>query len=87
VVAAFDYQESFEQNIRMDKILGVIAVVGQASRNFDPLITNIIELVKSILDVYENVQFNKKICDCLIDRVESVEMAIKSLKRHKDEDA
>ncbi|CAG8536479.1 15915_t:CDS:2, partial [Racocetra persica] len=60
---------------------------GQASRNFDPLISNIIDLVKSILDVYENVQFNKKICDCLIDRVESVEMAIKSLKRHKDENA
>ncbi|RIB17980.1 kinase-like domain-containing protein [Gigaspora rosea] len=82
VVDAFEDQESFEQ---MVQVLGVVAVVGQASRHFDPLIANIIELTKSILDVYENVQFNKKICDCLIDRIESVEMAIKSLKRHKND--
>ena len=42
-------------------------------------------LIKNIIELYETVQFNKKICDCLIDRVESAEMAIKSLKRHKEE--
>ncbi|CAG8626734.1 3484_t:CDS:2, partial [Acaulospora morrowiae] len=69
------------------QLLGVIAVVGQASRHFDPLITNITELFKSILEVYENIQYNKRICDCLVDRIESAEVAIKSLKRHKEENA
>ncbi|CAG8455081.1 705_t:CDS:2 [Diversispora eburnea] len=66
-------------------ILGMTAVVGQASRHFDPLIINSLELCKSILEIYDNIQYNKRICDCLIDRVESIEMAIKSLKRHKEE--
>ncbi|CAG8758163.1 27011_t:CDS:2, partial [Dentiscutata erythropus] len=86
-ISVFDGFETKESFAKMDQVLGVIAVVGQASRHFDPLVTNIIELTKSTLDIYENVQFNKKICDCLIDRVESVEMAIKSLKRHKEENA
>ncbi|CAI2179743.1 6689_t:CDS:2 [Funneliformis geosporum] len=68
-----------------NRLMGNIAVIGESSRNFDVLMTKIFDLTRSILEFYETVQYNKNICDCLIDRVESTEMAIKSLKRHKEE--
>ncbi|CAG8589687.1 17691_t:CDS:2 [Funneliformis caledonium] len=85
----YDIEKSNEELINKlntaNQLMGNIAVIGESSRNFDALITIIFYLTKSILELYENVQYNKKICDCLIDRVESTEMAIKSLKRHKEE--
>ncbi|RIA82661.1 kinase-like domain-containing protein [Glomus cerebriforme] len=68
-----------------NQLIGNIAVIGESSKHFDVLISEILDLMKNILELYETIQYNKKICDCLIDRVESTEMAIKSLKRHKEE--
>ncbi|CAB5189772.1 unnamed protein product [Rhizophagus irregularis] len=68
-----------------NQLIGNIAVIGESSKHFDVLISDILDLIKNILELYETIQFNKKICDCLIDRIESTEMSIKSLKRHKEE--
>src|ERR1051325_4825706 len=68
-----------------NQLIGNVAVIGESSKHFDVLISKILDINKNILELYETVQYNKKICDCLIDRVESTEMAIKSLKRHKEE--
>src|SRR6266542_900114 len=88
----YEIEESNESNEALlnqlkisNQLIGNIAVIGESSKYFDVLISDILDLIKNILELYETVQYNKKICDCLIDRVESTEMAIKSLKRHKEE--
>src|SRR3954453_6893728 len=52
---------------------------------FLPFVAIITTLTKEIVEAYENVQYNKKTCGALVNRVEAAETAIKALMRQKEE--
>src|SRR3954454_22049980 len=58
------YEESNEELLTQlrttNQLIGNIAVIGEASRNFDALISKILDLNKNILELYETVQYNKR---------------------------
>ncbi|CAG8545712.1 10876_t:CDS:2 [Diversispora eburnea] len=62
-----------------------VGAAGEAVSPFVPLIGAVTLVISEIIKVYETVQYNKKICDSLMDRVNSAEAAIKTLKRRKTE--
>ncbi|RIA84487.1 kinase-like domain-containing protein [Glomus cerebriforme] len=59
--------------------------VNDAVGPFLPFVTLITGLTKEIAEAYENVQYNKKTCGTLVNRVEAAEAAIKGLMRQKEE--
>jgi hypothetical protein len=59
--------------------------ITQAVGPYLPLVAAIGILTKEIVEAYENVQYNKKTCAALVNRVEAAESAIKRLMRQKDE--
>ncbi|CAB4480735.1 uncharacterized protein OCT59_014263 [Rhizophagus irregularis] len=67
--------------ISVNSMKNVNDVVGP----FLPFVTLITSLTKEIADAYENVQYNKKTCGTLVNRVEAAEAAIKGLMRQKEE--
>ncbi|RHZ84305.1 hypothetical protein Glove_83g35 [Diversispora epigaea] len=54
---------------------------------FVPLFNSVYKVTESLYTIYDNAKCNKKMCGALIDRIEVVEQAIKSLKRKKQENA
>ncbi|RHZ48998.1 hypothetical protein Glove_535g8 [Diversispora epigaea] len=54
-------------------------IVGDAIQSFLPLFSTVTSVVDGLYTTYDNVKCNKKICLALIDRVEIVQQAVKSL--------
>lgn len=65
--------------------LGAVGAVGEAVKPFVPLISAVTLVISEIIVIYENAQYNKRICNSLMDRVGAAEQAIKSLQRRKAE--
>ncbi|RHZ78091.1 hypothetical protein Glove_168g253 [Diversispora epigaea] len=66
-------------------ILCAVGAVGEAINPFVPLIRAVTLVISEIMIVYETIQYNKKICDSLMDRINAAEAAIKTLKRRQTE--
>jgi hypothetical protein len=60
-------------------------IVTKAIEPYLPLFEIILDIYKELIESYEQVQYNKKICAILIDRAEAANAAIKALKRRKEE--
>ncbi|CAJ0648219.1 4639_t:CDS:2 [Entrophospora sp. SA101] len=67
------------------RALGAIGALGEASKVFDQLITQIQEVINQIQTIYEATQYNKRVCDLLMDRVECLEISLRTLKRNKED--
>ncbi|GBB92361.1 hypothetical protein RclHR1_00020064 [Rhizophagus clarus] len=67
------------------KALGVVGSVGDAIKPFVPLIAAVTITISECIKIYEDAQYNKKICNSLMDRVETADLAIRTLKRRKQE--
>lgn len=65
--------------------LGAVGTVGEAIKPFVPLIAVVTVVIGEIISIYEDAQYNKKICNALMDRVQTAESAIKTLNRRKQE--
>jgi hypothetical protein len=59
--------------------------VAEAVAPFVPLVALVTTITREIVDAYDNVQYNKKTCGALVNRVEAAEFAIKALMRQKEE--
>ncbi|CAG8545731.1 10877_t:CDS:2 [Diversispora eburnea] len=62
-----------------------VGAVGEAVNPFVPLIGAVTFVISEIIKVYETVQYNKKICNSLMDRVNAAEAAVKTFKRRQTE--
>ncbi|CAG8661217.1 995_t:CDS:2 [Acaulospora morrowiae] len=67
------------------QFLGAASAVGEAVKPFLPLISAVTLVISEIVDIYETAQYNKKICNSLMDRVTAAEAAVKTLQRRKSE--
>ncbi|CAI2170749.1 13593_t:CDS:2 [Funneliformis geosporum] len=65
--------------------LGAVGTVGEAIKPFIPLIAAVTSIIGEVVKIYENVEYNKKICNALMDRVQIADGAIKILNRRKQE--
>ncbi|GBB84101.1 hypothetical protein RclHR1_10730004 [Rhizophagus clarus] len=63
----------------------LVGNVADAVTPFLPLAQLVAALTKEIVDAYDNVQYNKKTCGSLVNRVEAAETAIKALMRQKEQ--
>ncbi|RHZ75865.1 hypothetical protein Glove_209g131 [Diversispora epigaea] len=77
---------SGQNNLKSKSDYVKIAVtIGDVVKPFVPLIESVTIVISEIMIVYENVQYNKKICNSLMDRVDAAETAVKTLKRRLSE--
>ncbi|CAG8589743.1 17986_t:CDS:2 [Acaulospora morrowiae] len=53
---------------------------------FVPYVESIFGVITEIINIYDNVEYNKKTCRVLVDRVETVKIVIRKLIRRKDEE-
>ncbi|RIA88664.1 kinase-like domain-containing protein [Glomus cerebriforme] len=60
-----------------------IKVVGDVIGPYLPLFQTATNLITKIIETCEDAEYNKKICDALVDRVELTKPAIESLQRRK----
>src|SRR5437763_11389582 len=67
------------------QILGTVGAVGEAVEPFVPYIGMVTFLESEMIKVYENAQYNRKICNAFLDRVEAAQLSVKSLQRRKVE--
>src|ERR1043165_2145162 len=65
--------------------LGAVGTVGEAIKPFVPLIAVVTTVIAEIIRIYEDAEYNKKICNALMDRVQIADGAIKTLNRRKQE--
>jgi hypothetical protein len=65
--------------------LGAVGTVGEAIKPFVPLIALVTTVIGEIIKIYEDAEYNKKICNALMDRVQIADGAIKTLNRRKQE--
>ncbi|CAG8729920.1 36594_t:CDS:2, partial [Gigaspora margarita] len=68
-----------------DCATNLVGGVGETIKPFLPMIATISVLIKEIIEIYEKAQFNKKICNSLLDRAKSAEAAMNTLQRRKQE--
>ncbi|RIA96647.1 kinase-like domain-containing protein [Glomus cerebriforme] len=68
--------------------INTIRAAGEAISPYLPLIEIATELIKKIIDIYELAEYNRNICETLVNRVKLTENAISTLKRRqqKNED-
>nr|CAG8610364.1 745_t:CDS:1 [Entrophospora candida] len=59
--------------------------VGEAFRPFVSLIATAKTIIQQIENIYENAQYNKRICNVFLDRVDAAPAYIKKLERKKEE--
>ncbi|CAJ0751363.1 1045_t:CDS:2, partial [Entrophospora sp. SA101] len=59
--------------------------LGEASRRFVTLIATAGKVIQHIESIYENAQYNKRICNLFLDRVDVVPAYIKKLGRKQEE--
>src|ERR1051325_277615 len=67
------------------QIMGAVGAVGESIKPFVPLIAAVTVVISECIKIYEDAQYNKKICNSLMDRVETADLAIRTLKRRKQE--
>ncbi|RHZ77742.1 hypothetical protein Glove_173g21 [Diversispora epigaea] len=65
--------------------LNHVQTVGAAIEPFLPLFRAVTDIVESLNVIRENAKYNEKICNALLDRVEIVQHAVKSLQRKQQE--
>ncbi|RIB21705.1 kinase-like domain-containing protein [Gigaspora rosea] len=65
--------------------LNVLGMVGDSVKPYVPLIAVVTSLIGEIVTIYENAQYNKKICNSLLDRAKSAEAAMDTLARRRKE--
>jgi hypothetical protein len=61
----------------------IAGATGEAIGPYIPLIKVATDLISKIIDIYETAEYNKNICETLVDRVKLTEHAIDTLKRRK----
>ncbi|RHZ83162.1 hypothetical protein Glove_99g178 [Diversispora epigaea] len=66
------------------ELIGEVAVVGEVVKPYGPLIISLTDSIRRIYNSYEYAQYNKKISNALLDRVDCVGAPVKALKRRKD---
>ncbi|CAB5209095.1 unnamed protein product [Rhizophagus irregularis] len=76
--------DAFKSNIPNGTTQAIVTVA-EAVAPFLPLAALVATLTKEIVEAYENVQYNKKTCSALVNRVEAAETSIKALMRQKEE--
>nr|CAG8604066.1 13834_t:CDS:2 [Entrophospora candida] len=59
--------------------------LGEASRRFVTLIATAEKIIQHIEGIYKNAQYNKRICNLFLDRVDVVPAYIKKLGRKQEE--
>nr|CAG8517233.1 7858_t:CDS:2 [Entrophospora candida] len=59
--------------------------VGEAFKPFASLITTANTVINQIVDIFENAEYNKKICNVFLDRLGVAPFQIKNLERRKEE--
>ncbi|CAJ0754850.1 9849_t:CDS:2 [Entrophospora sp. SA101] len=59
--------------------------VGEAFKPFASLITTANAVINQIVDIFENAEYNKKICNVFLVRVDVATIHIKNLERRKEE--
>src|SRR5947208_6723494 len=72
-------------NVLTSNFIKTMENVNDAITPFIPFFTLISGLTAEIVRAYENVQYNKKTCGVLVNRVEAAETAVKGLIRLKEE--
>ncbi|RIB14629.1 kinase-like domain-containing protein [Gigaspora rosea] len=84
--------EVIENVVEINKTLGIsnkftdtAEILVDAAKPFVPMLSLAISIVTKIMEIYNNAQYNKKICSALMDRVISAEAAIKILQQRKSE--
>ncbi|CAG8816792.1 3957_t:CDS:2, partial [Gigaspora rosea] len=65
-------------------LLGEVAVIGEVVKPYAPLISSLTDSIRRIYNSYDYAQYNKRISNVLLDRVDCVGAPIKALKRRKD---
>ncbi|CAG8559771.1 3077_t:CDS:2, partial [Diversispora eburnea] len=77
--------EDMDGLLKMAKeLIGEVAVVGEVVKPYGPLIISLTDSIRRIYNSYEYAQYNKKISNALLDRVDCVGAPVKALKRRKD---
>ncbi|KAF0558605.1 kinase-like protein [Gigaspora margarita] len=86
---AFDLNAVIDTVEEVSKIsdcaTNLVGGIGETIKPFLPMIATISVLIKEIIEIYEKAQFNKKICNSLLDRAKSAEAAMNTLQRRKQE--
>nr|CAG8476319.1 10023_t:CDS:2 [Entrophospora candida] len=59
--------------------------VGEAFKPFVPLISTSNAVMEQILEIFQNAEYNKNICNVFLDRVDFALAYIKTLERKKEE--
>ncbi|CAJ0769612.1 23051_t:CDS:2 [Entrophospora sp. SA101] len=59
--------------------------VDSAFKPFAPLISTSNAMINQIINIFENAEYNKKICNVFLDRVDVAKIHIKNLERRKEE--
>ncbi|EXX53753.1 uncharacterized protein OCT59_028458 [Rhizophagus irregularis] len=68
----------------MDEVtIKIAGATGEAIGPYLPLIKVAIDLIIKIIDIYETAEYNKNICETLVNRVKLTETAINTLQRRK----
>nr|CAG8565493.1 8538_t:CDS:2 [Entrophospora candida] len=65
-------------------LMGDHAVTGELLKPFDSLINAVMELIRKNYGSFEDAQYNKNFCNCLLDRIEFIEQPMKNLRAHKN---
>ncbi|CAG8637545.1 8063_t:CDS:2, partial [Cetraspora pellucida] len=65
-------------------LLGDVAVIGEVVKPYAPLISSLTDSIRRIYNSYDYAQYNKRISNVLLDRVDCVGAPVKALKRRKD---
>ncbi|CAG8559262.1 25541_t:CDS:2 [Dentiscutata erythropus] len=76
-----NYEKPGEASEITGQTLGAVQTVGDAITPFIPLFNTVTNVLKQMLDIYDNAKCNEKICAALLDRVEIAQTAVKSLQR------
>ncbi|CAI2194099.1 17285_t:CDS:1 [Funneliformis geosporum] len=69
-------------------LLGIAGVAGEDKETIKPyatLIAAATSIINETIQIYENAEYNKKICNALMDRVQIANGVIKTLNRRKQE--
>ncbi|CAG8545691.1 10875_t:CDS:2 [Diversispora eburnea] len=82
--SSFLYTTLNSMNISPD-MTKIVGSVGEITKPFVPLFAAVTLVISEISAIYETVQYNKKICNSLMDRVDAADAAIRTLKRKKAE--
>ncbi|CAG8571814.1 874_t:CDS:2 [Acaulospora morrowiae] len=66
------------------ELIGSTTVIGEVVKPYGPLVSSLADSIRRIYNSYEHAQYNKKISNVLLDRVDCIAAPVKALKRRKD---